>query len=75
MICDNHIFRFFKKNICFMCICVCLSVCICTTYVQKPTEVRGALDPLEQELQIVVSCAYWELNPGPLQEQPSALSL
>ena len=33
-------------------------------------------DPLELELQIVVSLTYgcWELNPGPLEEQPVLLT-
>ena len=30
------------------------------------------LSSLEQELQMVVSC--WELNPGPLEEQPVFLT-
>jgi hypothetical protein len=31
-------------------------------------------DPLELELQTVVSCCCWELNPGPLEEQPMFLT-
>lgn len=44
-----------------MCVCVCVSF-MCTTCIQVPAE---ALDPLELELQAVVSPLMWVLGIKP----------
>jgi hypothetical protein len=50
----------------FMCMDICLHVCLCTQGGQKKI-----LDPLKVPLQTIANhCVSWELNPGPLEEQP-----
>jgi hypothetical protein len=60
---------FFHEKIIYFYVCPCF-VCM---YVYTPwVHQKRVFDPLSLELQMFVSC--WELNPGPLQEQPLLLT-
>lgn len=54
-------------------ICTCVSLSMCTTYMQETMGVkRGHWVPEPVVEPVVVSeplCGYWELNMDPLQEQ------
>jgi hypothetical protein len=56
---------------------ICLSVCLCATcMLWCPKGQKRMLDSLELKLQMRVSChvGCWELNLGPLKEQPKLLT-
>lgn len=64
---DSYISKIFLRIIFTMYISVCLHVCPGTMWMSGTHRIqKRALDPLELELQLVMShlCGYWESNPG-----------
>lgn len=54
----------FPKDL-FKCICMCVSVCMCTTCVQLSSKAREDVGSLELDLKMVVGCLKWVLGTRP----------